>query len=1272
MEFIYPPGPTAVPADLTLPTPAYKRHAWFAVAGLMLFVVLYFLLAGWFGWTSYRLLAGSLKGGDNAFWGGVIGVCAAFLAIFMLKALIFVKHGGESQDIEITAKQQPRLFEFLFRLADEAGAPRPHRVFLSPTVNAAVFYDLSLLNLFFPSKKNLLIGLGLVNVLSLGELKAVLAHEFGHFAQRSMAVGRWVYVAQQIAAHIVHKRDALDSFLRGLSRFDFRVAWIGWVLSLIVWSLRSLLETAFQLVVLAQRALSREMEMQADLVAVSLTGSDALIHALHKLQAADEAWERAYGFAHGELTQKRALQDVFAIQTRIIERIGAIRDDPSYGKVPPPPAKQPEGHRLFRADLAHPPRMWATHPFNHERESNAKRVYVPAAIDERSAWELFDDPTAVRARMTAHVLSTKEDTTPLSTEEALQQLNARFERESFKRAYRGAYLGRSVVRDAKTWQELYAGNASVSDLNNLYPESLASDLDHLRNLEQDKAMLEALRDGVFTAPNGIIRHRGKELEERELPHAIDTLRTEITQVRATVSEHDRLCRSAHRAAAAGIGNGWEPYLVGLAQALHYADHTEADLRDGRRFLANTVAVVTAARRVNAKGVERVVSAASVVHALLQRIAREAKDVHLDPSLAARLKVETWPQALEEFALPAPAEGNINEWIKVIDGWVDSYAGALSSLSSAALEQLLESEAHVARDYRQQTAAADTHSIASAPEASTVSVTYPNLVPGAERELQRKLDWWVRFQNADGVGPTIARLVAALGIVGAVLGFGGKVGTAEVTIYNGLARPLKVDFGGHSVSVAPFGSNPLTVDPDHHYVVHAKTIEGQEIESFETDVGGSFSHHVYNVASASALVEWAAIYGNARPQPERLLGAPRWSSTTAEVLFQEPPTSVKTKGGGAIRTVLSGFAEQGPNRQLQMIQNSAEQPALIRAHARWDAAGSRHLMHWLSAASRTSGFAELLRARLQDNSNDIVALRYEYEVPGANQDEVCSRHQKLAQAAPNNGDFQYLISRCNKDAAQRDQAILQAHQKWPNSAWLAYSAGYTMAERQQWEAAAKSLLIAFEKEPVLAELTALDIARIRRVMATDGHADLSDLARNSDVVRWHQTVESGQASPGDVGVAYELLAQGQFEQAQAAAKGIDGTSRLLRLAAASDGAAAELEQQALKLTANENMDPAALWAAIALAARAKADAASYVALLPKRMREEEAQAVLRFLNVLRGGGNASTAEQALGAVGPETRGHAYSVGLVLLGEDAPKTWRTQVKRLLFVTERPYFR
>ncbi len=529
-EHVYPAGPSSIPTGFTRSTRRYHLHAWFAMGGLTLFIVLYLALASWFSWTAWRLLAGVVHGGDT-FWGLIAGVGAAFLAVFMWKALFFVQHRQAIDDIEVTAAEQPRLFAFINRLADEAGAPRAHRVFLSPRVNAAVFYDLSVLNLLFPSRKNLEVGLGLVNAISLGELKAVLAHEFGHFGQRSMAVGRWVYIAQQIAGHIITKRDALDSLLRGLSRFDLRIAWVGWLLSLIVWSIRSLMETMFRLVVLAQRALSREMELQADLVAVSLTGSDALIHALQRLHAADEAWERALAFANSELRDKRAVSDLFALQKHITTRVRDVLDDPTYGEVAPLPAERPDEHRVFKTALAQPPKMWSTHPANSEREQNAKRRYIPAPIDERSAWDLFDDVDELKKQMTAHVYRSIEDAADTPLEQSIAKLDEQYGRAYYDRSYRGAYLGRALTLHARDAAELYgplaSGETAVAELDALYPPELPQNLERLRTLEVEKQTLQGLKEGFLTAQGGIIHHRGKSLKRSDLQAAIAVVDTEL-------------------------------------------------------------------------------------------------------------------------------------------------------------------------------------------------------------------------------------------------------------------------------------------------------------------------------------------------------------------------------------------------------------------------------------------------------------------------------------------------------------------------------------------------------------------------------------------------------------------------------------------------------------------------------------------------------------------------------------------------------------------------
>ena len=99
--------------------------------------------------------------------------------------------------LEITEDEHPVLFGFIHKICDELGAPEPNKVFVSPDVNAAVMPRSTLVNLIVEPKKDLLIGLGLVNCINLSEFKSVLAHEFGHFSQSGFT-SSYGYVASKI------------------------------------------------------------------------------------------------------------------------------------------------------------------------------------------------------------------------------------------------------------------------------------------------------------------------------------------------------------------------------------------------------------------------------------------------------------------------------------------------------------------------------------------------------------------------------------------------------------------------------------------------------------------------------------------------------------------------------------------------------------------------------------------------------------------------------------------------------------------------------------------------------------------------------------------------------------------------------------------------------------------------------------------------------------------------------------------------------------------
>ncbi len=1267
MEHVYPPGPAAVPPNLTAASAAYKRHAWLAMLGLATFIALYFALSGWFAWTAWRIASGMFGAdGDFELWGFVAAVCSAFLAIFMLKALLFIQHRYEIDDIEVTREQQPRLFEFIDRLADEARAPRAHKVYLSPRVNAAVFYDLSLLNLIVPSKKNLEIGLGLVNVVTLGELKAVLAHEFGHFAQRSMAVGRWVYVARQIAGHVVARRDALDKLLQQLSRFDLRVAWIGWILSIIVWSIRSMMDVLFRVVLLAERALSRQMEFQADLVAVSLTGSDALIHALHKLNAADDAWDKTLSFANGEAGNKRRVADLFAVQSRIIERMREILNQPNYGIVPVIPEGARETHRVFKTELAQPPRMWATHPPSADREQNAKSRYVPAPIDERSAWALFDDPQGVRERMSAHVFKDAE-LEPQTSEETFTHLGKEYGRAFLDRAYRGAYLNRSPVRHVDNVVKLYGVTIPTSEaprvIATLYPESLARDVELLNEKLEEKYALEALRDDVAQAPGGVIRHSGTEIRRAELPRVIAALEREIATVRGRIEAHDERCRTAHLAAARSLQKGWPEYLQGLAATLHYADHSEANLRDVQGYVGNIYGIVTADGRVSSAELARLIEGCQQLHAVLQRVYEEGPQVRLDRTLARRLEVENWMAMLEDFKLPPPDRENIGQWLNVIDGWVNAARFALGRLRDAALEQLLLAESQVAKFVRDAIAPAD------APPASAVPKEYRTLLPGRERPRQKRLDWWDRFQTADGTLPTIARSTVALGVVGGVVAFGANVGVAQLTIYNALALPVWVEVDGDKVRAAPGSPVTISMPTSGKLSVRALTEDDREIEAFDQALNGTRAHYVYNVAGAAALYEWTATYyptdaaaARAPAPAERPLGAVRWTRTQADHVFEDPPRTISSSSGRL--NVLAAASSAAPWQHVEMVRDESQRAALIMAHARWDDTDSPQILEWLQLAEQQPRFNAVIAERLREDANNVVLLRHEQDsTQGAEHDEVCARHHARAAAAAEDPDLQYLDIRCLRGDARQDARFLAAQAKWPDHPWLTLGAAAVHARSGEYAAA----LPLYEKvrgrvRPMQAYLS-METARMRRLVG-GRDSNLRDLLPKSPALSTHAAIESGAGIEGTPLEPYGALARGDLGAAFSKARG-EGAERLLRLVAVSDGATPEMIDAALSARPGEGDSVTTLYM-YALAARLDRDVSPWAARLSTE-GGESIQPVLDFLDALRDGADPARAYPPLDV---NLRYPARYAAVVLLGARAPEDWRKEAANALFVGERGY--
>jgi Zn-dependent protease with chaperone function len=403
----YPPSPDTYPDELVAIGREGTSRALLLLAGVFAFLMLYVgLIIGCL--AVVLLMMTSLHTLPYPLLWIIASVFCAGFALLLIKGLFPRRSVERTTQVEIFEDEHPKFFAFIERITEEIGAPAPRKVFVSADVNAAAIPETSLLNLIVPPKKDLLIGLGLVNSLNLSEFKAVVAHEFGHFSQKTSRVNSYVYIAFRVMDNLIAGEDWLDRMIRTAHRAHasglgnvFTVAFLACVGGPI-WLTRKAVAGMFYVLHLAHLSLSRQNEFHADRIAVSVAGSNAVVHCLLRCAFGNEVFNQAADDLETASQHKLYTSDLFHHQTAAAERVRRTKRTPRLGL--PPALKRPEDGRDVQVfdedDDTGVPEMWSTHPSNYDREENAKAIFIPAVDDERSPWILFSDVEDLKERVT--------------------------------------------------------------------------------------------------------------------------------------------------------------------------------------------------------------------------------------------------------------------------------------------------------------------------------------------------------------------------------------------------------------------------------------------------------------------------------------------------------------------------------------------------------------------------------------------------------------------------------------------------------------------------------------------------------------------------------------------------------------------------------------------------------------------------------------------------------------------------------------------------------
>jgi heat shock protein HtpX len=256
--------------------PRRRSMAWFAVfavamvAGSYVFIV---LLAAACVYVPYLIL---FRADSFALQSLLLFLFGIVIAATMLWSLIPRRDKFEAPGMLLERSTQPRLFRELDGIAAALNEELPREVYLISAANAFVADRGGVMG--FGSRRVMGLGLPLLSLLTVSQLRAVLAHEFAHYYGGDTSLGPWVYKTKTSIIRIFENIGSVGELAR--------IAVLG-IMYLVV---ASVLKAYFLAFLRAINLVSRRQEYRADELACMVAGRQNLIDGLEAIHRAALAW----------------------------------------------------------------------------------------------------------------------------------------------------------------------------------------------------------------------------------------------------------------------------------------------------------------------------------------------------------------------------------------------------------------------------------------------------------------------------------------------------------------------------------------------------------------------------------------------------------------------------------------------------------------------------------------------------------------------------------------------------------------------------------------------------------------------------------------------------------------------------------------------------------------------------------------------------------------------------------------------------------------------
>jgi len=300
-------------------------------------------------------------------------VVVTFVTASSIVRSLLVRGRDEDPGRRLPFAEAPRLRAVLEQVAGRVGTRAVDTVFVTPGAELAVFERGGLRRqLRGDAERCLILGLGVLDGMTVRQLQSILAHEYGHFSNRDTAGGGFALSVRRslytMAGHLA----------RGGAAGWYNPAW---------WFLRGF-HAVFMRISLGA---SRLQEVLADRWAAVTYGSDAFVRGLrHVIEASVRFEAHANASVNEALEAGRPLPNLYRYAPTSDKAVVTLSEVP----------------QRIADVLAAEPSAYDSHPTPQQRMAWVTALAItvaPEPGDTDPAWSLFPDRDALEHTLTAHL-----------------------------------------------------------------------------------------------------------------------------------------------------------------------------------------------------------------------------------------------------------------------------------------------------------------------------------------------------------------------------------------------------------------------------------------------------------------------------------------------------------------------------------------------------------------------------------------------------------------------------------------------------------------------------------------------------------------------------------------------------------------------------------------------------------------------------------------------------------------------------------------------------